>query len=219
MNYLNSYVKIKFREFVEMILLLCFGAILLIPILYLTFVKREKRLINKFLGQFWSNSFNFKGKTKRNVFWMTQGSLLLFLFWVFALSLIFFMFSKGTYKCENLYWCGTGEYTYILPQEDWRPFIYVPTNVFILINIIPSISLQIRRLRDAEKNPYWILISLLPYIGGIILFIFYLIPGKEQKQQVIDERLKELDNLLSKGKIDEEEFKYLRKQILIKMFR
>ena len=106
-----------------MILLLCFGSILLIPILYLIFVNREKRLINKFLGQFWSKSFNFKGKTKRSVFWMTQGSLLLFLFWVFALSLVFFMFSKGTYICENQYWCGTGEYTYLLPQEDWRPFI------------------------------------------------------------------------------------------------
>jgi len=35
----------------------------------------------------------------------------------------------------------------------------------------------------------------------------------------MDEKLKKLDNFLSKGKIDEEEFKYIRQQILMKMFR
>ena len=55
--------------------------------------------------------------------------------------------------------------------------------------------------------------SFVPFVGGIILLIFYLSTSKE----VIRERkLQLLKDLLSKGKIDEDEYKYIRKQILLK---
>ena len=50
-------------------------------------------------------------------------------------------------------------------------------------------------------------------MGGILLLIFYLSPSKEDIRQ---RKLEGLEELLSKGTIDEEEYKYMRKQILLK---
>ena len=88
---------------------------------------------------------------------------------------------------------------------------------FSLLFIIPSISLQIRRLRDAAKKPWWILISFVPFIGGIVLLIFYLSPSRKKRlPMTLQDRLSEVEDLLKKGTIDEEEYKYMRKQILSK---
>ena len=74
-----------------------------------------------------------------------------------------------------------------------------------------------RRLRDAAKNPLWILINFMPFIGGIVLLIFYLSPSKKRKiKNKLQDKLKEVENLLTQGTIDEEEYKYMRKQILMK---
>ena len=72
-----------------------------------------------------------------------------------------------------------------------------------------------RRLRDAAKNPLWILINFVPFIGGIVLLIFYLSPSKKRKiKNKLQDKLKEVENLLTQGTIDEEEYKYMRKKIL-----
>ena len=88
---------------------------------------------------------------------------------------------------------------------------------FSIITFIPSISLQVRRLRDAAKNPWWILISFVPFIGGIVLLIFYLSPSRTKRlPMTLQDRLSEVEDLLKKGTIDEEEYKYMRKKILTK---
>ena len=46
------------------------------------------------------------------------------------------------------------------------------TLLFSLIVIIPSWSVTVRRLHDIGKSGWWILVNFLPYIGGIILFVF-----------------------------------------------
>jgi uncharacterized membrane protein YhaH (DUF805 family) len=45
--------------------------------------------------------------------------------------------------------------------------------LFILAMIIPSIAVSIRRLHDTSRSGWWILISLVPLIGAIILLVFY----------------------------------------------
>jgi uncharacterized membrane protein YhaH (DUF805 family) len=40
-----------------------------------------------------------------------------------------------------------------------------------------SLSLSIRRLHDTDRSGFWWLIGLIPIIGGIILLVFYLLPG------------------------------------------
>lgn len=59
----------------------------------------------------------------------------------------------------------------------------VSTNNGILINVatlivlamlLPSIAVSVRRLHDTGRNGWWVLIGLIPYVGGIVLFVFTL---------------------------------------------
>jgi uncharacterized membrane protein YhaH (DUF805 family) len=43
--------------------------------------------------------------------------------------------------------------------------------------IIPSIAVAIRRLHDTDKSGWWLLIGLIPFVGGIILLVFYILEG------------------------------------------
>ena len=50
--------------------------------------------------------------------------------------------------------------------------------IWFLVMLIPSLSIAIRRLRDAGKSPWWILIVFLPFIGWIWLIILLVLPTK-----------------------------------------
>lgn len=38
--------------------------------------------------------------------------------------------------------------------------------------IVPSIAVSIRRLHDVDKSGWWLLIALVPFVGGLILLYF-----------------------------------------------
>jgi uncharacterized membrane protein YhaH (DUF805 family) len=46
------------------------------------------------------------------------------------------------------------------------------SGIYSLGVLIPGISVTIRRLHDTDRSGWWIFISLIPIIGGIVLFIF-----------------------------------------------
>lgn len=48
--------------------------------------------------------------------------------------------------------------------------------VFLVIGVIPGISLAVRRLHDTDRSGFWCLLSLIPF-GGIVLLVFYCIGG------------------------------------------
>lgn len=43
--------------------------------------------------------------------------------------------------------------------------------------IIPSLAVTFRRLHDTDRSAWWLLISFLPAIGGLVLLVFYVLPG------------------------------------------
>lgn len=60
---------------------------------------------------------------------------------------------------------------------------YILYTIFILVNILPSWALSVRRLHDIGKSGWWILINLVPLIGSIVLFVFTIMgsqPGANQ---------------------------------------
>ena len=153
------------------------------------------------LWEYWLNSFNFNGLITRKKFWITQ-AYLLFQLIIFVILGVCLFYDASISR----------------PQEpNFLPFVYTPIYSFLIISTIPSISLQIRRLRDAAKNPWWILISFVPFIGGIVLLIFYMSPSRKKRlPMTLQDRLSEVEDLMKKGTIDEEEYKYMRKKILTK---
>lgn len=42
---------------------------------------------------------------------------------------------------------------------------------------LPALGLVFRRLHDTDRSAWWILIGLLPFIGGLVLLVFYCLPG------------------------------------------
>lgn len=48
----------------------------------------------------------------------------------------------------------------------------VLTGVFVLATLIPSLAVGARRLHDTNRSGWWLLISLIPLIGAVVLLIF-----------------------------------------------
>ena len=45
--------------------------------------------------------------------------------------------------------------------------------------IVPSIAVQVRRFHDQDKSGWFILLGLIPYVGGLILLVFMCLPGTQ----------------------------------------
>lgn len=52
----------------------------------------------------------------------------------------------------------------------------------VLALIVPNISVTVRRLHDAGYSGWFYLLNFVPYVGGIILFIFTLLPSAPPNQ-------------------------------------
>ncbi len=47
------------------------------------------------------------------------------------------------------------------------------TTLFALAMLIPGIAVSVRRLHDTGRSGWWILIGFIPFIGLIVLLVFY----------------------------------------------
>lgn len=55
-----------------------------------------------------------------------------------------------------------------------RPGTGLLSGIFSLVTILPSLAVGVRRLHDTNRSGWWILIALVPVIGGLILIYFYI---------------------------------------------
>jgi uncharacterized membrane protein YhaH (DUF805 family) len=53
----------------------------------------------------------------------------------------------------------------------------IPFMLFMFASIIPSIAVTVRRLHDQDKSGWFYLLSFIPYVGGIVIFVFMCIDG------------------------------------------
>ena len=101
----------------------------------------------------------------------------------------------------------------------------------LIINLIPSLSIQVRRLNDLGKDPGWVLLSFIPFISFILIF-WYARPsfrkesnlvneesniwrkGRLIKNDYLEERLLKLRTIFEKGLISDEEYEELRRKTL-----
>ena len=96
----------------------------------------------------------FEGRARRKEYWM------FFLFSVVIVTILTvideFMGLKFELGGENLGFLST---------------------LYYLGIAIPYLAVIVRRLHDTDRSGWWILISLIPLIGGIILLVFTIIEG------------------------------------------
>jgi len=108
--------------------------------------------------------FDFKGRSTRSEY------------------LFFVLF----YTLGTIFWAAAATF---LGTTHTKAIFMALLGLYMMIHIIPSLSLIVRRLHDINKSAWWILISFIPFIGPITMFIFTLIDSKEDNKYGVNPKL------------------------------
>ncbi|MEC3950428.1 DUF805 domain-containing protein [Sphingobium sp. HWE2-09] len=49
--------------------------------------------------------------------------------------------------------------------------------LLVLVLIVPSLAVQVRRFHDQDKSGWFVLLNFIPYVGGIIVLVFMCLEG------------------------------------------
>lgn len=120
--------------------------------------------MNWFIECITKNYANFSGRARRKEYWMYGLFYVLFmLILVIASAVICAMMEMNSLEIN-------------------RVVIFIVICAYLAL-LIPTLAVLVRRLHDINKSGWWCLISFVPYVGIIILFIFALLdstPGRNQ---------------------------------------
>tara|TARA_B100001989_G_scaffold134802_1_gene95459 strand:- start:252 stop:653 length:402 start_codon:yes stop_codon:yes gene_type:complete len=110
------------------------------------------------------NYANFSGRARRKEYWMFT------LFFFLITVVIYFLFAL-------LAFFMAGDLINLMNIE-WVPVVLgFSIIIYFLIHLIPSIAVTVRRLHDTGKSGWLYLLTIIPYIGSLIIFIFTVIEG------------------------------------------
>jgi len=59
----------------------------------------------------------------------------------------------------------------------------VLASLFSLAVLVPSLAVSVRRLHDTNRSGWWLLVALVPLIGGFVLLIFMVEDGTPGENQ------------------------------------
>jgi uncharacterized membrane protein YhaH (DUF805 family) len=99
----------------------------------------------------------FTGRSRRSEYWYFQ----LFNILIGIAIVLVFAFLGGVVAGIT----GNGEKT----AEAIAQLAY---SVFALGTLLPALGVLIRRLHDTDRSGWWVLLGLVPFIGGIVLIVF-----------------------------------------------
>lgn len=109
------------------------------------------------------NYVGFGGRARRKEYWMfTLFSVIV------SIVLLGLMFG------------GMGGIDETTGEPQMGVLSYVGIGLFALWglgSLIPSIAVQVRRFHDQDKSGWFLLLSFIPYIGGLIVLVFMCIEG------------------------------------------
>ena len=104
----------------------------------------------------WRKSFEYEGKATRAEFWW------FYLANFIASMMLSFIFFVASFKNVS---------------------IFPLTSLYFFGQIFPSLSVSVRRIRDTGKRWEWILMPLVPFVGGILFFILVCQPSDTYLQE------------------------------------
>lgn len=137
--------------------------------------------------KFWLNYTNFTGRSSRSDYWFVYLFQLLItipLSVIIGGSFISSLLAIAPYLNESGEAVGISEdvlATQLLSQilSPLNILIWIILMIYGLAAFIPSLSLTVRRLRDAGFHWAMIFISFIPYVGGLALIVMLALPTKE----------------------------------------
>ena len=118
----------------------------------------------------WKRKFSFSGRSSRKEFWLGVAALWLGYYAAFSMIYAIFLFFIAGISRTAL----NGDVL-----ADAFIVLYLVTGLTIFL---VSAALNARRLHDIGKSGWWQLLSLIPLIGSLILFIWFLRPSDGDNQ-------------------------------------
>ncbi|GAA5260018.1 DUF805 domain-containing protein [Proteus mirabilis] len=114
--------------------------------------------MNWYLEVIKNNYANFSGRARRKEYWMfiVVNTIILAVLYGIMFS------SIDSYTGEM---SGTGFAALII------------IGIYSLATIIPNIAVTVRRFHDQDRSGWMVLLSFIPFVGGLILFIFMCLYG------------------------------------------
>ena len=110
------------------------------------------------IKNFYLKAFKFKGRATRAEFWWVE------LYYLLVLSL--FIFLTAITGVPQIMGCG---------------------GVFLVVHIIPMLSLQVRRFHDIGYSAWSLLFYAIPYIGSLICLFLFACPGDKHANAYEDD--------------------------------
>ncbi|MEE1062217.1 MAG: DUF805 domain-containing protein [Paludibacteraceae bacterium] len=111
-------------------------------------------MIDNFKKVVCDNYANFSGRARRSEYWMY-----LLAYWVISVVLGFILGVVGG--------------IFGLDQQ----LISVPIYVLGIALLLPSLAVAVRRLHDTDKSGWYLLVTLIPLIGGILFLVWAVSEG------------------------------------------
>ncbi|MCV3239168.1 DUF805 domain-containing protein [Mesorhizobium sp. ZC-5] len=112
-----------------------------------------------------ANYVNFQGRARRKEYWGY------YLFWLIACVVVIIVGLLIDDRLHNL-----------TPNK--TPVVsLVAGGLFALATFLPSLAVVIRRQHDIGLSGWFYLLILIPYIGGLIIFVFSLIPSQKHENK------------------------------------
>ena len=102
---------------------------------------------------------DFNGRSRRMEYWM---------FFLFVL-IVTFVLTLLTGTSQTNY--GDGGMGFSIQSQS--PIVLV----WVLAIIIPSLAVQVRRFHDQDKSGWFVLLGLIPFLGGLIVLVFMCLEG------------------------------------------
>ena len=100
---------------------------------------------------------DFTGRATRKQYWLFQLWMLMFLAIFFYIS---YMIAQSRLPAYSQTVLGFG-------------FLFILFGLFM-----PGLSLSVRRLHDAGLSGWWVLVQLIPYLGGLLFLVFMLLTSE-----------------------------------------
>jgi uncharacterized membrane protein YhaH (DUF805 family) len=125
----------------------------------LTYLEGRPVGFGEAVKQAFSNGFVYRGRASRSAYWWFS---LFQVLAVLALQVIAFLPAMAS--------SNGGSAGLFL-------FVFFVTLVISLYLGLIGLALLVRRLHDTDRSGWWVFIGFVPFVGGIILFVFTLLPG------------------------------------------
>lgn len=110
--------------------------------------------------------FDFHGRARRKEY--------------FAIILVGWLFVLCPLVLQGVLSGSASDVTAVLEgnSRTIEPPLVILSYIVLALLLIPSLSAAVRRLHDTGRSGWVWCISLLPYIGGLIVLVFMLLPGQ-----------------------------------------